>query len=126
MNSMLGMEDCYSFRESRTKLTRRLFNVGHGGYSFRGYSGNCMTFARLMSRGKSGRRGRSGGDYGVQVTFIPVGAVSNCACPVRLERDLYGSSIAVAIHSLDHSLWDLLSPSLSTRLIVRLIAPTGS
>ena len=53
---------------------------------------------------------------------ILVGAVSNCAYPVRLERDLYGSSIAVAIHSLDHSLWDLLSPSLSTRLI----APTGA
>ena len=34
-----------------------------------------------------------------------LGAVS-----VRLERDPYGSSIAVAIHSLDHSLGDLLSP----------------
>ena len=58
---------------------------------------------------------------GVHVWFssIMVGAVSNGAClvpasvrletaptvsivcPVRLERDLYGSSIAVVIHSLD-------------------------
>ena len=38
-----------------------------------------------------------------------------------MKRDLYGNSIAFAIRSLDrsvdHSLWDLLSHSLSTRLI---------
>ena len=39
--------------------------------------------------------------------------------------DLYGISIAFVVHSLDHSLWDLLSPSLSTQLIVRLI-PAGA
>ena len=126
--ALYGYHVIKNSRESQNKTNKERyeFNVGHGGYSFRGYSGNCMTFARLMSRGKSRRRGRSGGDYRVQVTFIPVGAIYDCAYPVRLERDLYGSSIAVAIHSLDHSLWDLLSPSLSTRLIVRLIAPTGS
>ena len=32
-----------------------------------------------------------------------MGAGSNCALPVRLERNLYGSSIAVAIHSLDRT-----------------------
>ena len=117
--ALYGYHVIKNSRESQNKTNKERyeFNVGHGGYSFRGYSGNCMTFARLMSRGKSRRKGRSGGDYGVQVTFILVGAVSNCACPVRLERDLYGSSIAVAIllagDSLDHS------------LSVRLIAPTG-
>ena len=89
--ALYGYHVIKNSRESQNKTNKERyeFNVGHGGYSSRGYSGNCMTFARQMSRGKSGRRGRSGGDYGVQVTFIPVGAVSNCACPVRLERNLY-------------------------------------
>ena len=73
--ALYGYHVIKNSRESQNKTNKERyeFNVGHGGYSFRGYSGNCMTFARLMSRGKSRRRGRSGGDSGGRC-FYPVGA----------------------------------------------------
>ena len=64
--ALYGYHVIKNSRESQNKTNKERyeFNVGHGGYSFRGYSGR-RCFELRLSR-----------------AFILVGAVSNCAYPV--------------------------------------------